>query len=148
VTKAPPLDRGVPDQPADIPDSTSNTVILAFAGNSVITVLKFGVWLRTGSSAMLAEALHTLVDTANQGLLWLGLRQSSGVPDSRHPYGYGRAAYFWGLVSALGLFWCGAGVSVFHGLETLVHPPQELSSGVETWFVLGASLCIDGYVLV
>ena len=55
------------------------------------------------------------VDTLNQALLLLGLRQSKIAPDQRHQYGYGRAAFFWGLVSALGLFWCGAGVTIFHG---------------------------------
>ena len=55
------------------------------------------------------------MDTLNQALLLLGLRQSKIAPDQRHQYGYGRAAFFWGLVSALGLFWCGAGVTIFHG---------------------------------
>ena len=98
-----------------VSDVSSSTVWLAFAGNSAITVLKAAVWLRSGSSAMLAETLHTLVDTANQAFLILGLKQSRSAPDLSHQYGYGRAAFFWGLVSALGLFWCGAGVSIFHG---------------------------------
>ena len=98
-----------------LPPASSRTVWMALCGNSAITLLKGAVWLRTGSSAMLAETLHTLVDTANQAFLLLGLRHSQVAPDRTHQYGYGRAAFVWGLVSALGLFWCGAGVSVFHG---------------------------------
>jgi zinc transporter 9 len=98
-----------------LPKETSRMVWLALAGNAAITTLKAAVWLRSGSSAMLAETIHTLVDTLNQGLLALGLRQSAFKPDRHHQYGYGRAAFVWGLVSALGLFWAGAGVSIFHG---------------------------------
>jgi hypothetical protein len=102
-----------------IPSESSKTVLLAFGGNAVITLLKTVMWFRSGSSAMLAEAIHTFVDTVNQGLLLMGLRQSMVAPDKIHQYGYGRAAFFWGLVSALGLFWCGAGVTIFHGEAVL-----------------------------
>ena len=95
------------------------------AGNLVITVLKFGVYLRTGSAAMLSEAVHTLVDSGNQAILLIGIRQMSNASDQRHPYGYGRAAFFWGLVSALGMFWVGSGVSIMHGVTELVHPPRQ-----------------------
>lgn len=132
--------------------SSVSTVALALAGNSVITVLKFIVWSRTGSSAMFAEAIHTLMDSVNQSVLLLGLRHSSAAPDSRHPYGYGRAAFFWGLVSALGTFWCGAGVTTVHGLMQLANvvrgEPTEVLVNWESWAVLAASLAIDGAVLV
>ena len=91
--------------PRKLPKGTERTVFLAMMGNTVITVLKAAVYMRTGSSAMLAEAIHTLVDTLNQAFLAMGVRQSQVRADANHPYGYGRAAYFWGLVSALGLFW-------------------------------------------
>lgn len=68
-----------------LPEATSNTIYMALAGNTLITALKFAVWLRTGSSAMLAETVHTFADALNQGLLVLGLRQSMIAPDKRHP---------------------------------------------------------------
>jgi cation diffusion facilitator family transporter len=128
--------------------STSRDVVFrAMAGNTVIMLLKIAAWLKTGSSAMLSEAIHSLVDTGNQGLLILGLRQASGVPDKKHQYGYGRAAYFWSLISALGIFWLGAGVTVAHGIQTIFYPPTELTLSWEVWSVLGCSFMIDGWVL-
>ena len=92
-----------------IPQVAHNTVMRAMIGNSIITVLKFLTYLRTGSPAMLSETVHTLVDTGNQAILLVGLKEASKGSDERHPYGYGRNAFFWALVSALGLFWAGAG---------------------------------------
>ncbi|OQR92168.1 zinc transporter [Achlya hypogyna] len=129
--------------------TSQDMVIRAMAGNTAITVLKFLAYLKTGSSALLSEAIHSLVDTGNQGLLILGLRQASFQPDKKHQYGYGRAAYFWSLISALGIFWLGAGATVSHGVQCLIHPPtaDELVLSWEVWAVLGASFGIDGYVL-
>lgn len=127
--------------------SSKDVVVRAMIGNAAITVLKTLAWLKTGSSAMLSEAIHSLVDTGNQGLLILGLRQAAGVPDKKHQYGYGRAAYFWSLISALGIFWLGAGVTITHGVQSLLHPPEQLVLSWEVWTVLGASFAIDGYVL-
>lgn len=128
--------------------STSRDVVFrAMAGNTAIMLLKVAAWLKTGSSAMLSEAIHSLVDTGNQALLILGLRQASGVPDKKHQYGYGRAAYFWSLISALGIFWLGAGVTVAHGIQTIFYPPKELTLSWEVWSVLGCSFLIDGWVL-
>lgn len=134
--------------PGKVYRSTSKDVVFrAMAGNTAITVLKTLAWLKTGSNAMLSEAIHSLVDTGNQAILILGLRQASGVPDKSHQYGYGRAAYFWSLISALGIFWLGAGVTITHGVQSLLHPPAELALSWELWAVLGGSFLIDGYVL-
>ncbi|ETW02692.1 hypothetical protein, variant 1 [Aphanomyces invadans] len=129
--------------------TSQDMVFRAMAGNTLITALKLMAYLKTGSSAMLSEAIHSLVDTGNQGLLILGLRQASFQPDKKHQYGYGRAAYFWSLISALGIFWLGAGATVTHGIQTLLNPPtpDELVLSWEVWTVLGMSFCIDGYVL-
>jgi zinc transporter 9 len=127
--------------------SSKGIVLRAIAGNGAITLIKTLCWLKTGSSAMLSEAIHSLVDTGNQAILILGLRQASGVPDKKHQYGYGRAAYFWSLISALGIFWLGAGVTVTHGIQSLLNPPEELVLSWEIWTVLGGSFFIDGYVL-
>ena len=130
------------------PELSYNAVMRALVGNTFITILKFAVYLRTGSAAMLSESIHTLVDSGNQAILLIGIRQLSNPSDKRHPYGYGRAAYFWGLVSALGMFWVGSGISLIHGVNELLHPPTVLvEPGWETWSTLGISFGIDGYVL-
>lgn len=127
--------------------ASKEVVFYAMAGNSAITLLKTLAWLKTGSSAMLSEAIHSLVDTGNQAVLILGLKQAAGVPDKHHQYGYGRAAYFWSLISALGIFWLGAGVTITHGVQTLMSPPDELILSWEVWTVLAGSFAIDGWVL-
>ncbi|CAI5718410.1 unnamed protein product [Hyaloperonospora brassicae] len=134
--------------PGKVYRSTSRDVVLrAMLGNTLITTLKVLAWLKTGSNAMLSEAIHSLVDTGNQAILILGLKQASGVPDKKHQYGYGRAAYFWSLISALGIFWLGSGVTVVHGIQSLIEPPKELFLSWEVWGVLAASFGIDGWVL-
>ncbi|UIZ29746.1 hypothetical protein KXD40_002890 [Peronospora effusa] len=134
--------------PGKVSRSTSQDVVFrAMAGNTAITVLKVLAWLKTGSNAMLSEAIHSLVDTGNQAILILGLKQASGVPDKKHQYGYGRAAYFWSLISALGIFWLGSGVTVVHGIQSILEPPKELTLSWEIWCVLAASFSIDGWVL-
>ncbi|GMF39564.1 unnamed protein product [Phytophthora fragariaefolia] len=134
--------------PGKVYRSTSRDVVFrAMAGNTAITTLKVLAWLKTGSSAMLSEAIHSLVDTGNQAVLILGLKQASGVPDKKHQYGYGRAAYFWSLISALGIFWLGSGVTIFHGIQSILDPPKELFLSWEVWCVLAASFGIDGWVL-
>lgn len=130
-----------------IPQVAHKTVMRAMIGNSIITILKFLTYLRTGSPAMLSETVHTLVDTGNQAILLIGLREASKGSDDRHPYGYGRNAFFWALVSALGLFWCGCGVTVYHGVSEFLHPPKQLDVGLETWSILALSFAIDGWVL-
>jgi solute carrier family 30 (zinc transporter), member 9 len=128
--------------------SSKQTVYLALAGNMVITVSKAAVWIGTGSSAMLSEAIHSLVDSGNQALLLIGLRGAQSAPDARFQYGYGKSVYFWSLVSALGTFWCGAGISMWNSVSSLINPSLELHSvGWETWTVLGVAFVVDGTVL-
>ena len=135
------------DSKQKMPQLAHTTVMRAMFGNTVITLLKGLAYLKTGSPAMLSETIHTLVDTGNQAILLIGLREASKASDSQHPYGYGRAAFFWALVSALGLFWAGSGVTVYHGLSKLWAPPEMVAAGWETWSILGLSLAIDGWVL-
>lgn len=128
--------------------SSKQTVYLALGGNMIITLSKAAVWITTGSSAMLSEAIHSLVDSGNQALLLIGLRTAETAPDSRFQYGYGKSVYFWSLVSALGTFWCGAGISMWNSVTALVNPSLELQSvGYETWVVLGIAFLVDGTVL-
>jgi zinc transporter 9 len=123
-------------------------VQLALAGNLVITGAKALVWLQTGSTAMLSEAIHSLVDSGNQALLLIGLRGSSNAADTRHQYGYGKQIYFWSLISALGTFWFGAGITCLQSLRDIMDPSVAVHTlGNHVWIVLGLSFVIDGFVL-
>lgn len=119
----------------------------ALTGNLVIAAAKFGAWITSGSSAMLSEFVHSVVDCGNQALLLLGLRDSGNVADRRHPYGYGKSVYFWALVSALGTFFLGAGVSMTHAVGELIEGPSLQDVTWHVWGVLGVSFTIDGWVL-
>jgi len=124
---------------------TQKNVKRALFGNIMISIAKLGAWFSSGSSAMLSEFIHSLVDCGNQALLLVGLKATNNAADLTHPYGYGKSIYFWALVSAVGTFWLGAGVSMRHSIEELLHPSiQQITWHV--WGVLGISLCVDGYV--
>ena len=83
---------------------TSTTVWAAAFVNTMVAVIKAGAAFMTGSSAMLAEAIHTAVDTANEVLLLYGMRRARHIPDATHPFGYGREMYFWSFVVAVLVF--------------------------------------------
>ena len=124
--------------------SQNKTLRYAFVGNVTICTLKLTVWLLTSSQAMFAEFLHTSVDTMNQALLLLGAQQAQKQPDHRHQMGYGRAPYFFSLISALNLFWFGV---VFNTYHTFMLGSHNVSLHWYTWAVLGLSFLIDGTVL-
>ncbi len=124
-----------------------SAVLLAVLGNGFLTVLKFVAYLATGSGAMLSEAVHSLADTSNQGLLYFGALRSARPADDRFQYGYGADRYVYSLMSAMGIFVLGCGVTVYHGVHSLLHPP-ELSISWIAFAVLGISFAIEGYVLV
>lgn len=102
----------------------------AIAANLVIALTKFGAAFVTGSSAMLSEGIHSLVDTCNQLLILLGIRRSKRPADSEHPYGYGKELYFWSLIVAMLLFALGGGMSFYEGIRHLRHPTPL---GDPTW---------------
>lgn len=95
-------------------------VILALLGNLFITVIKFVGFAVSGSGALFAEAVHSLADTLNQALLFVGLRSSTRSADKDFSYGYGKERFFWALISACGIFFLGAGVTIYHGIELLI----------------------------
>ncbi len=118
-------------------------VYTALAGNLAIAVTKFVAALMTGSSSMLTEAIHSLVDTANQGLLLYGMKRSRQKPDIIHPLGYGRELYFWSFIVALLIFAGGAGVSVYEGIAH-IRFPEPIDHPVVNYVVLGAAFLFEG----
>lgn len=122
---------------------SKRTVLVAFAANLVIAVAKLFAGLVSGSSAMLAEAAHSFADTLNQVFLLASLRASSRPADRIHPFGYGKAQFFWSLLAAVGIFVAGAVFSVFEGLHTLLGGGE--SGGILIpYLVLGVSLAAEG----
>ncbi|MGQ3027267.1 MAG: cation diffusion facilitator family transporter [Ferrovibrionaceae bacterium] len=118
-------------------------IYAALAGNLAIAAAKGAAALWTGSSAMLSEAIHSLVDTGNQGLLLYGLHRASRPPDAAHPLGYGRELYFWTFIVALLVFALGAGISIYEGIIHIRHP-QAIADPAVTYVVLGLSMLFEG----
>jgi zinc transporter 9 len=129
------------------PAASIRAVVTALLGNGVVTLLKFGAFFLSGSGAMLSEGIHSAADTANQVLLYVGLKRGAKAKDEDFPYGYGGERFVFGLLSAAGIFFVGCGVTVYHGVHTFLHPAMPALSAV-TFAVLGISLVIEGGVLV
>lgn len=123
------------------------TVIVALLANLGIAVAKLVAAAVSGSSAMLAEGFHALADTGNEVVLLVAQKRSEEPPDVDHPLGHGRAAYFWALIAALGVFVTGALLSVRQGIEELLHPGTATSFTV-AYAVLGVSLVLEGMSLL
>jgi cation diffusion facilitator family transporter len=123
--------------------SSKITVYAAIAGNLAIAVSKFVAAFFTGSSAMLSEGIHSLVDTGNGGLLLFGIRQSKKPPDETHPFGHGKELYFWTLIVAIVIFAGGGGMSIYEGITHLVHP-SPIESPFWNYTVLGLATLFEG----
>lgn len=117
-------------------------VVGALFANALIAVLKFMAALITGSSGMMAEALHSLADTTNQVFLLLGLRFYKREPSAKHPFGYGKERFFWSFIAAIFIFGVGATYALYEGYEKLSHPhpPEKL---VWAYWVLGFSFLLE-----
>ena len=124
-------------------EGSKKVIFAALAGNALIAVTKFGASMYTGSSAMLSEAVHSLVDTGNQGLLLYGLKKSERPADDKHPFGYGMELYFWAFVVAILIFAVGAGISFYEGLHKYMHP-EPMKSVIVNYIVLSAALVFEG----
>ena len=107
-----------------MPNDSMRTVLVALGAGFGVALAKAGAAAFTGSSAMAAEAAHSLADTANDLFLFVAQRRSSRPPDDQHPLGYGREAYFWALIAALGVFVAGAAFSLARGHHR-TDPPQR-----------------------
>lgn len=120
-------------------------IYAALFGNAAIAATKFGASAFTGSSAMLSEAIHSLVDTGNQVLLLFGLRRSGRKPDDEHPFGYGLQLYFWAFVVAIIIFGLGGGLSIWEGVHK-IREPHPLENAWVNYVVLGVAMLIEGGV--
>ncbi|RZK24509.1 MAG: cation transporter [Hymenobacter sp.] len=128
--------------PTEAPESKT-AIIAALAANFGIAAIKFVAAWFTGSSAMLSEAIHSLVDTANEWLLLLGLRKSQQPATEHRPFGYGRELYFWAFMVAVFIFIIGGGLSLYDGIAHIRHP-GPLSSPTWNYVVLALAFCFDG----
>jgi len=127
--------------------STARAILYAFLANFGIALSKtWAAWL-TGSGSMLAEAIHSYADSANQVLLYLGLRQSSRPADALHPLGYGKLSYFWSFVVAILLFSVGGLFSIYEGLHKLANP-EPLTQAWVALTVLGVAMVLEGFSLL
>jgi cation diffusion facilitator family transporter len=118
-------------------------IYAALAGNLAIAVTKFAAALWSGSSAMLTEAIHSVVDTGNQGLLLYGLKRSTRPPDETHPFGHGMELYFWSFVVALMIFLLGGAVSIYEGVHKILEP-EPMTDAWVNFVVLGVSVMFEG----
>ncbi|HEX8449757.1 MAG TPA: cation diffusion facilitator family transporter, partial [Allosphingosinicella sp.] len=121
----------------------NRTLLIAFAAKLGIAVSKFVAAAFTGSSAMLTEGVHSVVDSSNQLLLIWGRRQARKPADDRHPFGYGRELYFWSFVVAVMVFALGAMVSVVEGVLHILHPEEAVSPYI-AYAVLLVAFLLEG----
>ncbi|MEX2420081.1 MAG: cation diffusion facilitator family transporter [Acidimicrobiia bacterium] len=119
----------------------TRAILAAMAANAGIAVAKFAAFLVTGSASMLAESVHSVADTSNQGLLLLGGRQARRIADDKHQFGYGRERYFWAFVVALVLFTLGGAYSLYEGVDKVRNPHEVTNLG---WAI---GVLIFGFIL-
>lgn len=122
---------------------STKVVLVAMACNFGIACAKFFAAAYTGSSAMLSEAIHSLIDTSNQGLLLYGQKRAARPADARHPFGYSKELYFWSFVVAILLFSLGAGVAIYEGVDKLIDP-HPVSNPEVNYIVLGIAIALEG----
>lgn len=123
---------------------SKKVIYAALVGNSLISITKFVAAGITGSSAMLSEGIHSLVDTGNQGLLLMGLAKAKKPADERFPFGHGKEIYFWSFIVAILIFAVGAGISIYEGIHHLIHP-AEMKDPTINYVVLGLAMVFEGW---
>lgn len=126
------------------PQSTAKLSIYAALGsNLAIAATKFAAAAVTGSSAMLSEGVHSLVDTTNELLLLYGLKRAARPADTNHPFGHGRELYFWSFMVALLVLVVGAAVACYQGVSHILDP-EPMRKPLMNYIVLGASFALEG----
>ncbi len=126
---------------------SKTAVIAAVVGNLIIAIIKFIAAAITGSSAMISEGIHSLVDTGNGGLLLLGMNRAKRPADEGHPFGHGKALYFWTLVVSVSIFGIGGGMSLYEGISHIRHvaPGAVLGDPTVNYIVLGIAVLVEGW---
>jgi cation diffusion facilitator family transporter len=146
VTRAPDLGYRSADENAG--GGSTRTVIIAFGANLGVAIAKSVAAVMTGSASMVAEAAHSWADTGNQVFLLIANRRSARVADADRPLGYGREAYVWSLLAAVGLFVAGGSVSVWHGVSELLHAPTGGADYLVAYLVLAVAFVLEGTSLL
>ena len=123
---------------------SKKVIYAALIGNGLIAITKFFASFLTGSSAMLSEGIHSSVDTGNQLLLLLGLRQAKKPADERFPYGHGKEVYFWSFVVAIMIFGVGAGISIYEGIHSVMDP-HPIQNPMTNYIVLGLAMIFEAF---
>jgi len=130
--------------PSTLMSSSSKKVIYAaLAGNGLISITKFIAAFYSGSSAMLSEGIHSLVDTGNQILLLHGLKKAQQPADEQFPFGHGKEIYFWSFVVAILIFAVGSGVSIYEGIHHILSP-TAMGDPSLSFYVLGLAMLFEG----
>jgi len=124
-------------------NASTKVIIAALIGNSAISITKFFAAFTTGSSAMMSEGIHSLVDTGNQVLLLYGLKQARKPADDEFPFGHGKEIYFWSFVVAILIFAVGSGVSIYEGVLHVINPVQ-IENPMVNYIVLSLALVFEG----
>ncbi len=125
-------------------DGSRRAIVAALFANLGIAAAKFVGFAITGAASLLAEAIHSVADTGNQGLLVLGGHRSERAPTDEHPFGFGRERYFWAFVVALVLFSFGALFAIIEGIDKLVHP-HEIESPAVALTILGVAVVLESF---
>ena len=126
--------------------SAKKVILAALVGNTLVATTKFIAAAMTGSAAMLAEGIHSLVDTGNQVLLLYGMKQAKKPADELYPFGHGKEVYFWSFVVAILVFGLGGGISIYEGIERLLHP-QPIEQSMISYIVLALAMLFEGAAL-
>ncbi|MEH2281720.1 MAG: cation diffusion facilitator family transporter [Nostoc sp.] len=124
--------------------SSKKTIFAAMGANLAIAITKFIAASITGSSAMISEGIHSVVDTGDQLVLLLGIRRSQKPADDSHPFGYGQELYFWTFIVAILIFALGGGMSIYEGITHLIHP-SPLENPMWNYIVLGMAMLLEGF---
>lgn len=123
--------------------SSKKAIHAAFVGNLMVAITKFIAAAITGSSAMISEGIHSVVDTGNQVLLLYGLRQAKKPPDEKFPFGHGKEVYFWSFIVAILIFAVGAGLSIFEGIYHILEP-KEFKKPFVNYIVIVLAVVFEG----
>ncbi|MBO6586307.1 MAG: cation transporter [Gracilimonas sp.] len=123
---------------------SKKVIYAALIGNGLISITKFIAAVITGSSAMMSEGIHSVVDTGNQVLLLMGLKKAEKPADADFPFGHGKEVYFWSFVVAIMIFAVGSGISIYEGIHSL-SDPHEITNPMVNYIVLGLAMIFEAF---